>query len=647
MRTAIHYAWTALLAVGLTACSQSDDLGVQSTSAYSDSGVVLTSISSSAGNVGTRFDGDNGYWEDGDALGVFLMNADNSEILNDASNVAFTLSEGAGTNTGTFTNATGITFPEVAAHLFAYTPYTDSEDVIYETTYTLDLSDQSDTETKANDLMWADYSIEEADIDNLESNVEMAFEHMVAKVVIYVTTEDGVSVNSAEIANLNAVGEFSLSGGEFDTESAGTIVPYDASTDDLIAYEAIVLPTTDMSAMTLKFVASTGYTYAWTASNSAITKFEAGYKYTFNIGLGTTPTTSGSSGSNAITSITATGDGFTNNASEVSDEASIWSVAYDYDTSATIIDVDASDNLTTLLSTAASEGYTSVALRFDSDVDFSTAFGTITTPDGITTLMLICDNANGQAAINLTGFSNYSPTLENLYFYNMDITGNGTGTSFIYYGNISGTIEAVSTTFRQMDSVFHLGNNEATTIQAMNFTDCIFLDYSTIVNTLGSTTTITDGINFTNCTIGVTDSSVANNIVYSSGVQNCSITLTDCTVHTLGSIIFRLGFEVDDDGSYSYNTVCLTNCVVANAGSSFTYFVSVASTSAGNYYLPLDSSASDYSSSSYFTSLSDWSGLFGSTEYSGEYYLSSSFVSSYGYCGDPRWYEEESDDDDD
>ena len=643
MRKATRYAWTALLAAGLTACSQSDELGGQQTSAYSDSGVVLTSISSSAGNVGTRFDGDNGYWEDDDALGVFLMNADNSEILNDASNVAFALSEGAGTNTGTFTNATGITLPEVAAHLFAYSPYSDSEDVIYETTYTIDLTDQSGSEVKAYDLMWADYSIEEEDIDNLDGNVDMDFEHMVAKVVIYVTTADGVTVNSAQIANLNAVGEFSLSAGEFDTESTGTIVPYDASTDDLIAYEAIVLPTTDMSAMTLKFVASTGYTYAWTASNSAITKFEAGYKYTFNIGLGTTPTTTGTSGSsggsNAITSITGTSDGFADNDSEVSDVAEVWSAAYDFDSSAAIVEVAASDNLTTLLSTAASEGYSSVALRFDSDTDYSTAFGTISVPDGISTLMLICDNGNGQAAINLTGFNNYSPTLENLYFYNMDITGNGTGTSFIYYGNISGTIEAVSTTFRQMDSVFHLGNNEATTMQAINFSDCIFMDYSTIVNTLGSTTTITDGINFEDCTIGVTDSSVSNNIVYSSGVENSSITLTDCTIHTLGSIIFRLGFEVADDGSYSYNTVSLTDCVVANAGSSFTYFVSVASTSSGNYYVPLDSSATDYSSSSYFTSLSAWSSLFGSTEYSGEYYLSSSFVSSYGYCGDPRWYE--------
>lgn len=633
MKRITYYAQVALMAAGLTACSQSDELGTLQTSQLSDSGVVLTSISSAAGNVSTRFDGENGYWEDDDALGVFLMNADNTEILNDADNVAFALSEGSGTNTGTFTNATGITLPEVAAHLFAYSPYTDSEDVIYGTTYTLDLTDQSATETKYNDLMWADYTIDETEIDNMQSNVDMAFVHQVAKIIINVTTSNGASVKSAQITNLNAVGEFSLPGGEFSSESAGTIVPYDASTDEAIAFEAIVLPTTDMSAMTLKFVASTGYTYAWTASNSAISKFEAGYKYTFNIGLGTTPTATG--GGNAITSITATSDGFADGDDVVTDEAGVWSVAYDYDADATIVEVSATDNLTDLLTTAASAGHSSVALRFDSDIDYSTAFGTISVPDGITTLMLICDNANGQAAIDLTGFSNYSPTLENLYFYNVDITGGGTGTSFIYYGNISGSIEAENSTFRQMDSVFHLGNNSAQTMQAINFTDCLFLDYNTIVNTLGSTTTVTDGINFTRCTVGATDSSVTNNIVYSSGVQVCPLTFTDCTLHTQGNYIFRTGFYSDDSG-YTYNTALFTRCLVANVGSSYTYFVSISSSSADNYYVAL---ASDADANTGFTTLSAWSSLFSSTQNSGEYYLSSSFISSYGYCGDPRWYE--------
>ena len=669
----VNLLWSALVALGLSACSQNDLLDGIASDSSEISGNVMTEITSSSGNAAsTRFDGSSGYWETGDAIGVYLTNSGSTSILNKAENVEFTLTSGSGTDTGTFENSTGITYPSdnTSIVFHCYYPYNDGvasySSSISDCIWSVDLSDQSDG-YKDYEIMYGSTSTTGTAVGT--SGVSVTFEHKVAKATIYVTPESGVSVKSATITGLVNSATFAPIGGTLTDGDSGSITAClkdeegetDSDGTTFYTYEAIILPTSDISGLGLKFEASDGYTYVWTPS-STDTQIQAGYEYVFYIGLGTTPSTEGgtSSGSGeettetgTLTEITSTAPGKYSDSVTLTDddnnEASIYYKAYDYDEDTDVVSVSSdATSLATLLQTAADEGETSVALCFSSNTTYSTSYSAIDIPTGITTLILFCNDSDA-AEISFSGaIINTSQTLDYLYVYNMNITGGGIGASWIYRDIINKAVEFENSTFQQMDNVLQLEYNSAETMEGFTFTDCVFLDCSTIVGNLGSTTTVTNGITFTNCTVGLTTEGQedTNNVVSTSSPETCDVTLTNCTLHTQDNAAFYSG------GNAKYmkftNSIVVDGCTTDNDTRTYGYFYYIDSESSGNLSLNINSrsngimNTSDNNGSNGvgFTSVSSWDDLFTSTIYSGEYYLSSSFVSSNGNCGDPRWYSE-------
>ena len=662
----INLLWIAMMAVGLTSCTQDDDLtGLAGSTTLS--GSVITEISSSSNAASTRFDGSTGNWEESDAIGVYLYDSSNANALySDGSNAKFTLTDGANSTSGTFTNSTGITYPTGSTSMIfnCYYPYkTDMS-----TSYTLDVTDQSEG-YKNYELMYGSTSITGDEVT--ASGVSVSFKHKVAKATIYVTPQTGETVSSVTISGLPATATFAPVGGNFEaSDSTGDITAYssdsEGSTDSngvtYYTYEAIILPSSDISKLSMTFV-SNDVTYYWSASSSD-TQIQAGYEYVFYIGLETTPSVSGGSTSEEETTQTGTLYTITGETPGVYEDtvkmtgeegeiASEWSQAYAYDSNVVVYAVssDADDlgtvlnNIVTELSSSSSEessssniktrsddssstGY-SVALLFDSSITYND-FSAFSVPSSISTLMLICDSAEGQASIKLTGLSNNSTSLESIYFYNIEIEGDGSGTSFIYNNSISDIIKAESCTFKNMANMFYL-NNSNDTMDEITFSDCVFTDVSCIVSTLGSSTNVTNGINFTNCTVGTNSESYTVQVVYcSNGGSDSTLSLTNCTLHINNDTAFRFG----------YSKLCFTNCIVALASTctNLNYQMNVYVEDESSYLYNAGSASFTYYSSYQFNSIANWSDVFTNEEYTADYTLTTTYASK--EVGDPRWYSE-------
>ena len=665
----VNLLWSALVALGLSACSQNDLLDGISSDSSEISGNVMTEITSSSGNAAsTRFDGSTGYWETGDAIGVYLIQSGSTSILNDVENIEFTLSDGSGTDTGTFTNETGITYPSDDTSIIFHCYYPYSDDVASYSTSTsdciwsVDLSDQSEG-YKDYEIMYGSTSTTGTTVGT--SGVSVTFEHKVAKATIYVTPEENVTVSSATITGLVNSASFAPIGGTLTDGDSGNITAclkdengtQDTDGNTYYTYEAIILPTTDISGLGLKFEASNGYTYAWTYDGTT-SQIQAGYEYVFYIGLGTEPSTEGgtddtNTSTETLTKITGTAPGEYSGSvtltDEDGDEASIYYKAYDYDEDTEVVSVSSDDtSLATLLETAAESGETSVALCFSSSATYSASYSAIDIPSGITTLILFCNDSDAAEISFSDAIINTNQTLDYLYVYNMNITGGGISTSWIYRDIINKAVEFESSTFQQMDNVLQLEYNSAETMEGFTFTDCVFLDCSTIVGNLGNTTTVTNGITFTNCTVGLTETGKddTNNVVSTSSPTTCDVTLTNCTLHTQDGAAFYSG----SNAKYMKftNSIVVDGCTTDNASRTYGYFYYIDSESSGNFSLNINSRSNGIMNTSDnnnnngvgFTSVSSWEDLFTSTIYTGEYNLSSSFVSSNGTCGDPRWYSE-------
>ena len=677
----VNYAMIAMMAMGLAACSQDDDLtGLAGSTSLS--GSVMTEISSSSSNAAsTRFDGSTGCWEESDAIGVYLTDSDNSNILNSASNVEFTLTDGSGSTTGKFTNETGITYPNdgTAINFHCYYPYTDD----MAQSYTLDISDQSD-DYKAYELMYGSKSTTGTEVTN--SGVSVSFSHLVAKATIYVTPptnddDEAITVSTVTISGLTATATFAPIGGTLTlSDTTGEITPQcttsEGSTADYETYEAIILPDTDISNLCLKFVTSDGYTYVWEISDDCtVTKIDEGYEYIFNIGLGTAPSSSAGSGSDSGSTTTQTLTEITGEApgtytasyymtdEENGDKVEIYSQAYTYDANAYVVDVEASDtDLGTVLSeyvatlstsdaTSSSlktrsesedDGY-AVALRFTAGTEYG-EFEAFTVPDEISTLMLICDDPSEQASITLKGIT--SPVLNNFYLYNLDITGGGmSSTNLVNGGDISGTIKFESCDLHEIYHVLYLSGNTSTSIDGLYFTDCFFLDCYSIWEESGSTTSVTNGINFDSCTVGYTEQNSNANICYLGSVSDVEINATDCTFHFYGSKAFYFAKSTANSDNYSIAT--FTNCVIANRSVLF-FWVKTDENTTNSYYLSLDGDGetTTYTGLTYLESGTDWSDVFSEDEYTGDYTLADDFITNKGEVGDPRWYEEDESSDD-
>lgn len=252
----------ALSALVLTGCKDNDD-----NSEWMTDGVVFTShiegmVSRASGSA----------WSDGDKVGIY-MNAGGTDF----ENYEYTASaDGALTAAGKT-----LKYPEEGtADFFAYYPYQTS---ISNKTYAVNVSDQSDP-TKI-DLLYAT----KAGISNGEA-VNFAFSHQLSQIVINVSHDETIaSLNGLKIQvkGMNTQASFAL--------ADGTLTPTDNKTDFAMnvnaegtTAEAIVIPTADLTGAELVFTLADGKSFGWDLTQSDVSSFDKGTKYTYEASLSMT-----------------------------------------------------------------------------------------------------------------------------------------------------------------------------------------------------------------------------------------------------------------------------------------------------------------------------------------------------------------------
>ena len=252
----------ALSALVLTGCKDNDD-----NSEWMTDGVVFTShiegmVSRASGSA----------WSDGDKVGIY-MNAGGTDF----ENYEYTASaDGALTAAGKT-----LKYPEEGtADFFAYYPYQTS---ISNKTYAVNVSDQSDP-TKI-DLLYAT----KTGISNGEA-VNFAFSHQLSQIVINVSHDETIaSLNGLKIQvkGMNTQASFAL--------ADGTLTPTDNKTDFAMnvnaegtTAEAIILPTADLTGAQLVFTLADGKSFGWDLTQSDVSSFDKGTKYTYEASLSMT-----------------------------------------------------------------------------------------------------------------------------------------------------------------------------------------------------------------------------------------------------------------------------------------------------------------------------------------------------------------------
>ena len=252
----------ALSALVLTGCKDNDD-----NSEWMTDGVVFTShiegmVSRASGSA----------WSDGDKVGIY-MNAGGTDF----ENYEYTASaDGALTAAGKT-----LKYPEEGtADFFAYYPYQTS---ISNKTYAVNVSDQSDP-TKI-DLLYAT----KTGISNGEA-VNFAFSHQLSQIVINVSHDETIAnLNGLKIQvkGMNTQASFALADGTLTSTDSKADFAMNVNAEGTTA-EAIILPTADLTGAQLVFTLADGKSFGWDLTQSDVSSFDKGTKYTYEASLSMT-----------------------------------------------------------------------------------------------------------------------------------------------------------------------------------------------------------------------------------------------------------------------------------------------------------------------------------------------------------------------
>ncbi|MFI3315143.1 MAG: leucine-rich repeat protein [Rikenellaceae bacterium] len=257
------------VAIGFASCQKSDEQ--ITTEVGGSSEVVFTSA------ISTRASGT--LWDDGDEIGVFMYEADNS-VFSDA-NALYTTSDA---ESGTFTSLDPLLYPDdKSVDFIAYYPYSGDVSGV---TVTLNTADQSSEENiKAQDFMVA--SVQGCSEDNAPS---LSFTRKMSKISITVVREESsvdAVLSDILLKKVTVDGSFavdnSADGREKTSVLAGeTISDISLFENESNRIEAIVVPQTLSSAWLS--ISVDGEVNAIVISRS----FEENkqYSYTLTIGAG-------------------------------------------------------------------------------------------------------------------------------------------------------------------------------------------------------------------------------------------------------------------------------------------------------------------------------------------------------------------------
>ena len=510
-----HLFFLAVTGTLAVACSEVNENSLTD----GDGQRMLRTISSGNDRFTTRLNSETSEWENGDAIGIYMFDTEDKNVLNDALNVKYTtIGEGLTVN---FSSDPGIAIYDMPTNFVAYYPHATSADVIDATAalYKVDISDQSNG-ISAHDLMWAKAANQSTE-SLLAGGLAFTFHHQLVLLRVNITNENVSDVTSVTVGGMNTTATFNLIDGTL--SNIGTQKSVALQKKDNKSFIGIMLPTEELKNKLSLTILADGGKYQYTVpETSKIDKFVAGNEYTFDITVGkeTSGEVGGGSGSN-----TPWGDGGNEegNGDKVSENEAI---PADYAQKA----ITAETDLSTVLSGASGKA----ALVFAANADGYTFSDVMVVPEAVTELLLIGDTEE-QVKVNLKQIQ-YAG-LQKIALNNLDITGDNS-TALLTNSEtaqlaVDAVIELKKCNFTSMKTICDWSSGDANAqnlIAAMIIDDCIFANMQNVFNDY-----VSKVITITNSTLY----NMTERAIYMKGTSAVILTVENCTLVDLGKTPFE------------------------------------------------------------------------------------------------------------
>ena len=510
-----HLFFLAVTGTLAVACSEVNENSLTD----GDGQRMLRTISSGNDRFSTRLNSETSEWESGDAIGIYMFDTEDKNVLNDALNVKYTtIGEGLTVN---FSSDPGIAIYDMPTNFVAYYPHATSAEVIDATAalYKVDISDQSNG-ISAHDLMWAKAANQSTE-SLLAGGLAFTFHHQLMLLRVNITNENVSNVTSVTVGGINTTATFNLIDGTLN--NIGTQKSVALQKKDNKSFIGIMLPTEELKNKLSLTILADGGKYQYTVpETSKIDKFVAGNEYTFDITVGkeTSGEVGGGSGSN-----TPWGDGGNEegNGDKVSENEAI---PADYAQKA----ITAETDLSTVLSGASGKA----ALVFAANADGYTFSDVMVVPEAVTELLLIGDTEE-QVKVNLKQIQ-YAG-LQKIALNNLDITGDNS-TALLTNSEtaqlaVDAVIELKKCNFTSMKTICDWPSGDANAqnlIAAMIIDDCIFANMQNVFNDY-----VSKVITITNSTLY----NMTERAIYMKGTSAVILTVENCTLVDLGKTPFE------------------------------------------------------------------------------------------------------------
>ena len=510
-----HLFFLAVTGTLAVACSEVNENSLTD----GDGQRMLRTISSGNDRFSTRLNSETSEWESGDAIGIYMFDTEDKNVLNDALNVKYTtIGEGLTVN---FSSDPGIAIYDMPTNFVAYYPHATSADVIDATAalYKVDVSDQSNG-ISAHDLMWAKAANQSTE-SLLAGGLAFTFHHQLVLLRVNITNENVSDVTSVTVGGMNTTATFNLIDGTL--SNIGTQKSVALQKKDNKSFIGIMLPTEELKNKLSLTILADGGKYQYTVpETSKIDKFVAGNEYTFDITVGkeTSGEVGGGSGSN-----TPWGDGGNEegNGDKVSENEAI---PADYAQKA----ITAETDLSTVLSGASGKA----ALVFAANADGYTFSDVMVVPEAVTELLLIGDTEE-QVKVNLKQIQYVG--LQKIALNNLDITGDNS-TALLTNSEtaqlaVDAVIELKKCNFTSMKTICDWPSGDANAqnlIAAMIIDDCIFANMQNVFNDY-----VSKVITITNSTLY----NMTERAIYMKGTSAVILTVENCTLVDLGKTPFE------------------------------------------------------------------------------------------------------------
>lgn len=501
-----HLFYLAVAGTLATACSEVNE----NLFTNDDGQKRLNKVSSGNDRFSTRLNSETSEWESGDAIGIYMFDTEDKNILNNALNVKYTaMGDGM---TANFTSEPGIAIYDMPTNFVAYYPHSTAADVIDATAalYHVDLSNQSNG-ISAHDLMWAK-ATDQTTESLLAGGLAFTFHHQLVLLRVNVTNENVSDVTSITVGGMNTTATFNLVDGELSNVDNQQSIALQKKNNK--TFLGIMLPTEEIKNKLSLTIMADGGKYQYTVpETSQIDRFVAGNEYTFNINLGkdTSGEISGGNGSN-----TPWGDGGSEegDGDKVSENEAI---PADYTQKAITKETD----LSTVLSGATGK----VALVFAANADGYTFSSPLVVPEAVTELMLIGDTKE-QVKMKLAQIQ--YKDLQKIALNNLDITGekstplmNNEETAQL---SDDAVIEIKKCNLSEMKSVCNWSQGDdgaQNLLSAVVIDDCQMENMENVFNYYGS-----KAITVTNSTLY----KMTERVIYVKDANSVVITVENCTL---------------------------------------------------------------------------------------------------------------------